>query len=122
MNNYEVVFISTPVLSNEQYKKVVDKYSNFIKEHGEIINHEDWGLRQLAYPIEKKTTGFYTFIEFAAPGEIIQRMEVEFKRDENIMRFLTTRLDKYALAYNEQRRNKLANKQSAPEAEVNEEA
>ena len=75
MNNYEVVFISTPVLSNEQYKKVVDKYSNFIKENGEIINHEDWGLRQLAYPIEKKTTGFYTLIEFAAPGDIIQRMD-----------------------------------------------
>lgn len=120
MNNYEVVFISTPVLSNEQYKKVVDKYSNFIKEHGEITNHEDWGLRQLAYPIENKTTGFYTLIEFTAPGESIGRMEVEFKRDENIMRFLTTKLDKYALAYSEQRRNRLSNKKA--EAEVKEEA
>jgi len=117
MNNYEVVFISTPVLSNEQYRKVVDKYSGYIKEHGEIINHEDWGLRQLAYPIEKKTTGFYTLIEFKAPGEVIDRMEVEFKRDENIMRFLTTRLDKYGVEYNERRRNKLANKQPAEENE-----
>ena len=111
MNNYEVVLISTPVLNNEQYKKVVDKYGSFIKENGEIVSQEDWGLRQLAYPIEKKTTGFYTLIEFKATPDLIERLEVEFKRDENIMRFLTTRLDKYALAYNERRKNKLSNKQ-----------
>jgi small subunit ribosomal protein S6 len=115
MNNYEVVFISTPVLSTEQYKKVVAKYVDFIKENGEVTNHEDWGLRQLAYPIEKKTTGFYTLIEFTVPTEVIGRLEVEFKRDENVMRFLTTRLDKYALAYNDQRKNKLSNKQVAKE-------
>ena len=79
---------------------------------GEIVSKEDWGLRQLAYPIEKKTTGFYTFIEFKLSGELIRRLEIEFKRDENIMRFLTTRLDKFALTYNDQRRNKLANKKA----------
>lgn len=111
MNNYEVVFISTPVLSNEQYKKVVDKYAGFITGNGgEVSNREDWGLRQLAYPIEKKTTGFYTLLQFQLPTEHVQKLEVEFKRDEHIMRFLTTRLDKYALAYAETRRNKLANK------------
>ena len=112
MNNYEVVFISTPVLNNEAYKKLVDKYTGFITENGgEIVSKEDWGLRQLAYPIEKKTTGFYTLVEFKLDGEFIRKMEVDFKRDESIMRFLTTRLDKYALAYADQRRNRLANKQ-----------
>lgn len=113
MNTYEVVFVSTPVLSNEQYGKVVAKYSGFVTEHGgEVVNQEDWGLRQLAYPIEKKTTGFYTLLEFKLPPAELSRMEVEFKRDEHIMRFLTTRLDKYALAYAEQRRNKLADKKA----------
>lgn len=117
MNNYEVVFISTPVLSNEQYKNVVDKYANFITNAGgSIVSKEDWGLRQLAYPIEKKTTGFYTLIEFSAPPQSINRLEVEFKRDENIMRFLTTRLNKHALAYAESRRNRLANKSSEASA------
>ncbi len=111
MNNYEVVFISTPVLSNEQYKKVVSKYTTFVKDNGGEVQHqEDWGLRQLAYPIEKKTTGFYTLLQFGLPGEHLAKMEVEFKRDENVMRFLSTRLDKHSLAYNENRRNKLSNK------------
>ena len=111
MNNYEVVFISTPVLNNEEYKKIVDKYASFITSNGgEVSNKEDWGLRQLAYPIEKKTTGFYTLIEFALPPENVTKMEVEFKRDESIMRFLSTRLNKHALKYNDSRRIRLANK------------
>ena len=112
MNNYEVVFVSTPVLNSEQYKKVVAKYTSFITDNGGEVSHkEDWGLRQLAYPIEKKTTGFYTLVQFKLPTENIQRMEVDFKRDENIMRFLTTRLDKHALVYAESRRNRLSNQQ-----------
>lgn len=117
MNNYEVVFISTPVLNNEAYKKQVEKYTSFIKNNGgEVINQEDWGLRQLAYPIEKKTTGFYTLIEFKLAGEFITKLEVDFKRDENVMRFLTTRLNKYAIKYSDQRRNRLANKSEKQEA------
>ena len=111
MNNYEVVFISTPVLSNEEYKNVVAKYTDFITSNGgEVSSKEDWGLRQLAYPIEKKTTGFYTLVEFVLPPENLSKLEVEFKRDENIMRFLSTRLNKYALKYNDSRRIRLSNK------------
>lgn len=113
MNNYEVVFISTPVLNNEAYKKQVDKYASFITDNGgEVVNKEDWGLRQLAYPIEKKTTGFYTLIEFKLDGEFIKKLEIDFKRDENVMRFLTTRLNKYAVKYGDSRRNRLANKKA----------
>jgi small subunit ribosomal protein S6 len=120
MNNYEVVFVSTPVLSTDQHKAVVTKYSGLITDNGgTITNTENWGLRQLAYPIEKKTTGFYTLIEFASNPEFIKKLEVEFKRDENIMRFLSTRLDKHALAYNEKRKIRLANK-TAEKAEKQE--
>ncbi len=116
MKNYEVVFISTPVQSNEAYKKTVSKYADFIKENnGEVVHKEDWGMRQLAYPIEKKTTGFYTLLQFKLDPQFLRKLEVEFKRDENIMRFLTVKLDKHSLDYAEIRRNKLANKGSQTE-------
>ncbi|MEZ5009721.1 MAG: 30S ribosomal protein S6 [Chitinophagales bacterium] len=119
MNNYEVVFISTPVLSNEEYKNVVAKYTNFIANNGgEVTSKEDWGLRQLAYPIEKKTTGFYTLIEFDLPTENLKKLEIEFKRDENIMRFLSTRLNKYALKYNDSRRIRLSNNKKEEKQEA----
>lgn len=110
MRDYEVVFISTPVQSNEAYKKTVKKYVDFINENGEVTHQEDWGLRQLAYPIEKKTTGFYTLLQFKLEQEQVKKLEIEFKRDENIMRYLTVKLDKYAFQYAENRRNKNANK------------
>ncbi len=105
MNQYETVFILTPVLSDDQVKKAVIKYESYLKDHGaEIVNHENWGMRKLAYPIQKKSTGFYTLFEFKAEGSIIKELEVQFKRDERVLRFLTVKLDKHAIAYNEKRR------------------
>ncbi len=114
-NQYETVFILTPVLSEEQMKEAVDKFRKILTDHGAIVVHENnWGLRKLAYPIQKKTTGFYYLIEFKAPGEAIAKLEVEYKRDERVMRFLTVALDKHAIAYNEKkRRNALAKQQEA---------
>lgn len=106
-NRYETVFIMTPVLSEEQTKEAVNKYSQFLKENGAKIVHEDhWGLRKLAYPIQKKTTGFYHLIEFEAAGSLISNLEINFKRDERILRFLTLAMDKHAVAYAEKKRNK----------------
>ena len=111
MNNYETVFITTPVLSKDEYTRTVKKYTDFIEKNGgKIVHREDWGIRQLAYPIQKKTTGVYTLLQFELDGQLLRKLEVEFKRDESIMRFLTTVLDKHAMAYAEQRRNKLSNK------------
>jgi len=111
MNHYEAVFITTPVLSTDEYTRTVKKYTDFIEKNGgEVVNKEDWGIKQLAYPIQKKTTGFYTLVEFKIDPQAIRRLEIEFKRDENIMRFLTVRLDKYAIQYAQQRRDKLAGK------------
>ena len=110
MNHYETVFITTPVLSEAQMKEAVAKYVDYITaKGGEIVYQEDWGLRQLAYPIQKKTTGFYYLIEFKADTQLIDRLETQYRRDERIMRFLTFAMDKHAVAYAEKRR---ANKQA----------
>lgn len=108
LNQYETVFIATPVLSDAQFKEVVTKFSNLVTENGgEILNEEDWGLKKLAYPIQKKSTGFYHLLEFKAEPSFIEKLETQYRRDERIIRFLTFRLDKYATEYSEKRRNKV---------------
>ena len=105
MNNYETVFILNPVLSEEQAKDTVEKFVKVLKKaKAEILNTEQWGLRKMAYPINKKSTGFYNLIEFAADPQVITTLETEYRRDESVMRFLTTVLDKHAIVYNERRR------------------
>ena len=105
MNNYETVFILNPVLSEDQAKDTVDKFVKVLaKGNAEIVNTENWGLKKLAYPINKKSTGFYNLIEFKADPQVINTLETEYRRDESVMRFLTTVLDKHAIVYNERRR------------------
>jgi small subunit ribosomal protein S6 len=107
LKQYETVFIMTPVLSDEQMKETVDKYQKYlISKNAEIVYENNWGLRKLAYPIQKKSTGFYHLVEFRAEPETIRDFEIMFKRDERILRFLTVALDKHSLAYNEKKRNK----------------
>jgi len=109
IKQYETVFIATPVLSEAQMKEAVAKYVDLIKDNGgEIVYQEDWGLKQLAYPIAKKTSGFYTLIEFKADTQFIGTLETQYRRDERIIRFLTFAMDKHSIAYAERRR---ANKQ-----------
>ncbi|HLN74094.1 MAG TPA: 30S ribosomal protein S6 [Prolixibacteraceae bacterium] len=106
-NQYETVFIITPVLSDVQVKETVKKFRDIVTEHGgEMINEEDWGLRKLAYPIQKKSTGFYQLFEFTAEPSFAKTLETQFRRDERIIRFLTFSKDKYFVAYSEKRRNK----------------
>ena len=106
VKQYETVFIATPVLSEEQMKETVKKYTDLLTSKGaEIVYENNWGMRKLAYPIRKKTTGFYYLIEFRAEGNVINDLEVAYKRDERLLRFLTVSLDKYAIAYNEKKRN-----------------
>jgi len=103
---YETVFILTPVLSDDQAKEAAKKIKKTITDlGGKIVNEEHWGLRKLAYPIQKKTTGFYHLIEFAGGKEgIISNLEITYKRDERILRFLTVALDKHAAAYADKRK------------------
>ncbi len=118
VNQYETVFIATPVLSDTQMKEAVEKYVNLIKDNGgEIVYQEDWGLRQLAYPIQHKTTGFYYLIEFKADSTFVATLETQYHRDERIIRYLTVALDKDAIAYAEKRRQNKTAKAAAPAAE-----
>jgi len=119
---YETVFILTPVLSETQVRDAVDKFRAILSANGgEILHEEDWGLRKLAYPIQKKNSGFYSLIEYTAPGTAIDVLETEFRRDERVIRFLTVALDKHAVAYNEKRRKgEVGKKKAEKEAATNE--
>ena len=104
-NQYETVFIATPVLSENQMKEAVQKFKKVITDNkGEIVHEENWGLKKLAYPIQKKSTGFYYLIEFKGQGNLIEKLEVQYRRDERIIRFLTFRMEKFAVEYAEKKR------------------
>ncbi len=106
LKNYESVIIFTPVLSEDMLKDAIGKFRELITEQGgKIIHEENWGLTKLAYPIQKKTTGFYHIFEFQADPEFIKTLEINYKRDERIMRFLTLALDKHGVIYNQRKRN-----------------
>ncbi len=119
VRQYETVFIMTPVLSDEQMKETVSKFQDYLKNKGaEIVYEDHWGLRKMAYPIQKKSTGFYHLIEFKADTQLVKDLELEMKRDEKVIRFLTVALDKHAVAYNEKkRREKEAVKETEGEKE-----
>ena len=106
MNQYEPVFIMTPVLSDQQMKETVEKFKGVLTANGaEIVNDENWGLKKMAYAIQKKSTGFYQLLEFKAEPEAVAKLETAYRRDERVIRFITVKLDKYAIKYAEKRRN-----------------
>ncbi len=120
IQNYEMMLIFTPVLTEEEFKSAQKKFTTFITENGGTLLHENiWGLRSMAYPIQKKTTGLYTVVEYTAPTDLNGKLEIQLNRDENVMRHLITHLDKYAVAYNERKRNAPAKaKETSAEAEA----
>ena len=104
----------TPVLSDEQMKETVAKFKSLLTDNGaEILNEETWGLKKMAYAIQKKSTGFYCLLEFKAEPTIVKKLETGYRRDEKVIRYITVKLDKYAVEYAEKRRNKLAKKEEA---------
>jgi len=103
-NRYETVFILTPVLSEDQAKEAVTKFKDLLKEgNGKVRHEENWGMRKLAYPIQKKSTGFYHLIEFESDPSLIAKLETEYRRDERVIRFLTVAMDKHHNAFAESR-------------------
>ena len=106
MNQYETVFIMTPVLSDQQMKETVEKFKGVLTANGaEIVNDENWGLKKMAYAIQKKSTGFYQLLEFKAEPEAVAKLETACRRDERVIRFITVKLDRYAIEYAEKRRD-----------------
>jgi small subunit ribosomal protein S6 len=117
LNQYETVFICTPVLSEPQVKEAVKKFKDIITANGgEVIHEENWGMKKLAYPIQKKSTGFYHLFEFKADPAIIAKVETEFRRDERVIRFMTVKLDKYAVEYSNKRKRLQKEKSEKKEA------
>ena len=122
LRNYETVFVLTPVLTSEQIESTIIKFRNLLLEKGaEIVHEEAIGLKKLAYPIQHKNTGVYHLIEFQAQPEIINTLEIGYKRDENIIRFLTFVLDKHAIEYNQKKRNGTLPSRVEPKTESNKE-
>ena len=118
LNHYETVFILTPVLSDVQMKEAVAKFRDqILSSEGEIVYEEDWGLKKLAYPIQKKTTGFYHLIGFKANPDFIAKLELQFRRDERVIRYLTFAIDKHAIAYAEKKHSPAKETAPAPEQE-----
>ncbi len=118
MQQYETVVILTPLLTEESAKEVIAKYTKLLKDGGaEIVQEDNWGLKKLAYPIQKKSTGYYHLTEFKAPGDLINKLEVEYRRDERVLRFLTIALDKHAIAYNEKKRSGAFNQKKTAKTE-----
>jgi len=116
IQNYEMMLIFTPVLAEDEFKAAQKKFTSFIKENGgELVHENAWGLKSLAYPIQKKTTGLYYVVEFKAPTDLNAKLEIQLNRDETVMRHMITHLDKYAVAYNERKRNAPA--KAEPKAE-----
>ena len=114
MNQYETVFILTPVLADDQMKETAAKFKKVLTDNGaEILSEEAWGLKKMAYAIQKKSTGFYCLVEFKAEPSVIKTLETAFRRDEKVIRFQTVKLDKYAVEYAEKRRAKLGKKEEA---------
>ncbi len=106
MNNYELMVIFTPVLSDEEFKSVQKKYADFVIENGGSVAHSNpWGLKSLAYPIQKKTTGIYWVLEYSAPSTFNEKLKIQLLRDEQVLRHLITALDKYAVEYNTKKRS-----------------
>jgi small subunit ribosomal protein S6 len=116
-NQYETVFILTPVLSEAQIKEAVEKFKKTLTDNGaELVHEEHWGLRKLAYTIQHKNTGYYQLFQYSADAKIVATLETDFKRDERVMRYLTTKLDKYALDYSQRRSKGLIGKKNVEPA------
>ena len=106
MQNYELMVIFTPVLSDDDYKAAQKKYASLVSEAGgEVLHEKPWGLKSLAYPIAKKTTAMYWVMEYSAPTSFNEKLKIQLLRDESVMRHMFTVLDKYAVEYNNKKRN-----------------
>ena len=106
MNNYELMVIFTPVLSDDEFKAAQKKYTTLVTDNGgSIVGDNPWGLKSLAYSIQKKTTGLYWVVEFTAPSDFNEKLRIQLLRDESVLRHLVTKLDKYAVEYNQKKRS-----------------
>jgi small subunit ribosomal protein S6 len=106
MNNYELMVIFTPVLSDDEFKAEQKKYAKLATDAGgSVVAENPWGLKSLAYPIQKKTTGLYWVLEYTALPDFNEKLKIQLLRDESVLRHLCTKLDKYAVEYNARKKS-----------------
>ncbi len=106
MNNYELMVVFTPVLSDDEFKAELKKYAKLVTDAGgSIVAEKPWGLKSLAYPIQKKTTGLYWVLEYTAASDFNEKLKIQMLRDEAVLRHLCTKLDKYAVVYNARKKS-----------------
>lgn len=117
MRNYEVTFIVDPLLPSDEIKGAAKNYRDHIESEGSsIVAVDEMGLKQLAYPIQKRNSGVYFSVEFASEtGSLIPKLELALSRDSRILRFLTIAMDKHAVKFNEDKRNGLIGKKREEE-------
>ena len=104
-NMYELTYILSSILSDDQTRKIVDKLNKLIENAGGTVRHVDeWGSRRMAYPIRKKRNGYYVNMYFEGPGKMVARLERTLEIDDHIVRYLTLRMDKTMIEHYEARR------------------
>ncbi len=105
-NYYEQTYIISPVLEDDEYQGVVEKYKTFVAENGGTIDEVDeWGIRQMEHDMEGKSSGYYVNAYFEAPGDLISKLERAMRIDDNIMRFLTLKYDAKMMRHRELQKN-----------------
>ncbi len=108
-NFYELTYIINAALSDDQIKEVIRRVNQYIEEHGgEIVEVDEWGTRRLAYPIQKRRNGYYVNMYFRAPGSLIAALERFLEIDEQVLRYLTLRMDAKMLRHYERRKQQAA--------------
>jgi small subunit ribosomal protein S6 len=99
-NNYESAIIINAALEEEQIEATIKRIEDLIRVNsGEIIDIDKWGRKRLAYSVNKTKSGYYIIIRFNALPELVSKLERMFQLDEYIFRYLTIRLDKFAIEY-----------------------
>ena len=117
MQNYELMVIFTPVLSEDEFRSAQKKFASLVTDNGgEVVHENPWGLKSLAYPIQKKTTGLYWVLEYTAPSDFNEKLKIQLLRDESVLRHMFTALDKYAVVYNAKKRSGVHSKPEKAEA------
>jgi len=104
-NTYELTYIVNAVISDDQIKDLIRRVTAYVSDSGgEIIEVEEWGSRRLAFPIQKKRNGYYVNMYFRASGTMIARMERVLEIDDNILRYLTLKMDAKMIRHYEKRK------------------
>ena len=96
MNKFEIVLIFNPDLSTSVLNKEVDEFKLKLKSYSaNIINEEDWGLRELSYNMNKFKKAFYKFLQIELSGSIIKDLSSELNQSENLLRYLFVKVDEH---------------------------